>query len=163
MEDAAEHTVHIRVDGRGIPLERERSHRSGGIRADARECSEGVDTVGECASLLADNVPGQTMKVLGPTVVPEARPRLSDRSWPRPSQGLEGGEAVEEVMPVSFDPGDLGLLEHHLGDEDSVRIARPPPWQVTTVDAKPFQESPLESPPLAHCFEGGPGAHEGRR
>lgn len=163
MEHAAEDAVHVRVDRRCVPLEGKRGHRAGGVGADTRQGTEGVDTVGECATLLADDVTCQAVQVGGPAIVSEASPRLPDRSRPRLGQGLEGGEARKEVMPVSFDPGDLRLLEHDLGDEDPVGIARPTPWQVTAVAAEPLQESPLESPPLARCFEAGWGAHERRR
>src|SRR5437016_5793238 len=42
------------------------------------------------------------------------------------------------------DPSDLGLVEHHLGDEDRVRVARRAPGQITPVLAKPSQK------PLVH-------------
>ena len=62
----------------------------------------------------------------------------------RPSQCDKIGETAEPLVVISDYRGDLGLLEHQLGDEDRVRIARAAPWQVAAVTAKPLQKRAVE-------------------
>ena len=38
----------------------------------------------------------------------------------------------------------LRLLQHHLGDENLVRIARSTPWHVSPIGAAPIEDYPLE-------------------
>jgi len=42
---------------------------------------------------------------------------------------------------------DLGLLQHDLGDEDVIRVTRPPPWEIAAVPFVPAEEPAPE--PLA--------------
>src|SRR4029079_7300191 len=44
------------------------------------------------------------------------------------------------------DPFDLRLLEHHLGDEDAIGVARFAPWQRAAVTAIPREQSAAEPP-----------------
>ena len=57
---------------------------------------------------------------------------------------LHGGEGLEKTGPVLGDSRNLGLLEHHLGNKDLVRIAGAPPWQVAAMAPEPGKELPAE-------------------
>jgi len=73
------------------------------------------------------------MEADGTAVVAEALPRADDVREQRRGERLCGRPALEPREVARDDALYLRLLEHHLGDEDRVRIARPPPGQITPV------------------------------
>jgi hypothetical protein len=61
-------------------------------------------------------------------------------------EGLHRRPALQPGEIAGDNAVDLRLLEHHLGDEDRVGIARLPPRKVAAVGPKP-----LSKQTLAHC------------
>ena len=124
----------VRVDREHGLAEGLVADRAGGVGPDPRQLGQVVGP-----AVLGD-VPRGPMQVERAPVVAEPLPlpdhvggrRGRERSRRRPP--LEPGEVARH------DALDLRLLEHHLGDEDRVRIARPPPRQVATGSAEPRQQ-----------------------
>ena len=55
-------------------------------------------------------------------------------------QSVERREAFQEPLVVGDDGFDAGLLEHHLGDPNRVRVARVTPGKVATGFVVPAEE-----------------------
>ena len=86
------------------------------------------------------------METAGARVVAETFP-LADYFGARSgSERLHRGPALQPGEIAGDYTVDLRLLEHHLGDEDRVGIARLPPRKVAAVDPKPLWKQTL-----AHC------------
>jgi cob(I)alamin adenosyltransferase len=83
-----------------------------------------------------------------PHVVAERPPRLGHFVNRRIGQAPERRVLFEPFVVLRQYAIDLGLLEHHLGDEDVVRVGGPPPRQVAAVRAVPRKELRPEPPPL---------------
>ena len=73
-------------------------------------------------------------------VVPEPLPLADHVGGGRRRERLDRGPALEPGAIARNDALDLRLLEHHLADEDRVRVARPPPRQVAAVLREPGEE-----------------------
>ena len=80
---------------------------------------------------------------LGTAVVPEARPLVEHVSERRRSEVGGGREPLQEPLVAGRHPVDLGLLEHHLADEDPVRIAGVAPGKVAMTGSVPVEERGL--------------------
>ena len=105
----------------------------------------------------------KSMQVCCAPIIAEAGPCVADAFRARGGQMLDGGEAVEEAVPVAFDPGDLGLLQHHFGHEHLVRIAGAAPRQVPAMLAEPRHETALEAEAVRPRIGDGLGAHRRTR
>jgi hypothetical protein len=57
-------------------------------------------------------------------------------------------------MIIRDDGGDLRLLEHELGNEDSVWIAGPAPWEIAAVTREPAKKKVLEGANFFWCSKG---------
>src|SRR4029077_9086858 len=76
----------------------------------------------------------------GPAVVAEPLPRNDHLCSRSTGQRLDGRPALEPRLPARDDAIDLRLLQHHLADEDGVRVAGVAPGQIATVRLEPGQE-----------------------
>ena len=123
---------------------------AGGRATDDRVC-EGRDRVrcvppnaGELGEVVRPALGGdplcRAVKVDGAAVVPEPLPRADHVREGRLRKRVEGRPALEPGQVARDDPLDLGLLEHHLRDEDRVRIAGAAPRKVAAETAKPGQK-----------------------
>ena len=86
--------------------------------------------VGHVAAVALDHRPCRVVEVARPARVAQALPvpqHVAERRR-RARRGV--GYRVAERRPLRDDPARLGLLQHHLGDEDAPRIAGRPPRQV---------------------------------
>ena len=92
-----------------------------------------------------------------------AAQRFADARRARGGKMLHGREALEEAVPVALDPGDLGLLQHHFGDEHLIRVAGATPRQVPAMRAEPRHQAALEAKALRSRIGDGLGAHGGAR
>ena len=79
-------------------------------------------------------------KITGPRVV--AQPLPGVENFPLGGSGKRGKirEAPHPLFIIGDDGGDLGLLEHELGDEDRVGIAGAAPGKIAAVVAIPGEE-----------------------
>jgi len=76
-------------------------------------------------------------------VVPEPLPGSDDVRGRCRSERLGGGPTLEPIDVARHDAFHLRLLQHHLGDEDRVRVARVPPRQVAAVRGVPGEQGGL--------------------
>lgn len=90
--------------------------------------------------MLGDDGAGGFVQRAGAAVVAEAAPEGEDLSFFGLGQGLEGGKALHEARVVVDDDRDAGLLQHGLGDPNSVGIAGLPPGQFACVLIEPLQQ-----------------------
>ena len=134
--------VHVGVDRQDVSPEREVPDRRRRVRPDAGELGEIVRP-----ALGRDLLRG-TMEIQAAAVVAEPLPLPDD------VRRRSSGERCDCRPPLQ--PGeitrdhalDLRLLQHHLRDEDRVRVLRPPPWQVASVLCKPGEQGGLHRPGL---------------
>ena len=95
--------------------------------------------------MLGDDLAGDGMQSDGAQVVSEALPG-SDRIGTRGArQRVCGRKTLEPGVPPGDDAIDLGLLQHHLGDQNRVRVARTPPGQVARTGGVPVEQAPLDA------------------
>ena len=80
------------------------------------------------------------MQVQPAAVVPEPLPLADDVRGRGGGESVDVGPALQPGLVPRHDAADLRLLEHHLGDEDRVRVARPAPRQIGAVRGKPGEE-----------------------
>ena len=62
------------------------------------------------------------MQPAGPGVIPEALPLQPHLIQRRRGQALDSGKRLHPTRPVGERHGQLGLLQHHLGNPDAVGI-----------------------------------------
>ena len=62
----------------------------------------------------------------------------------RASKSRQGGKTTQKARVSNCDAAHLGLLEHHLGNEDRVGVARPAPREVAPVPAIPGAQQAAE-------------------
>jgi hypothetical protein len=83
---------------------------------------------------------GSRTEVSGARVIAKALPGAKDLLFGSSRQGGEIGETPQPLIIIREDGGDLRLLEHELGDEDSVGIAGAAPGEIAAVLAVPGAE-----------------------
>ncbi len=88
-------------------------------------------------------IPG-CVQIARPRVIAEALPRVEDVIFRSPSKRREIGEAAEPLIIIRDNGGNLGLLEHKLGDEDSVGIASLTPRELAAVLMVPIRQGRVE-------------------
>ena len=129
--------AHVRVDREDVAPEGEVSDRRSGVGPDAGQFGQVVRPpvrrdVG-CSPVQADR----------PPVVAQPLP-LDDRLGGRGcGQRLDGRPPLEPPLVPGDHPLDLGLLQHHLADEDRVGIPCVPPGEVTAVSGVPRDSAPF--------------------
>jgi hypothetical protein len=143
-EDAREHAPDVRVEDRGVLTVGERQHGARRIAADTGKAAEAVRSVGEPAAVTGHCLARDLVQTDGPDVVAERVPQPADIADSGAGQILERGIALEELVVLRYDAIDLGLLEHDLGDEHAVGIARASPGKIATMPRVPGQQSALK-------------------
>ena len=134
---AAHHPPQVGVHGHGIAAECETGNGACRVDADPGEHLEAFDRL---RSAVLDDQSRRGVKSLGTPVVSEPRPSSQDVGERRSSQLGDVGERREEVPVVRYHAGHLGLLQHHFGDEDPVRIRGVPPGEITAIASVPTEQ-----------------------
>ena len=96
--------------------------------------------VGQDAAVPLDDGDGRGVEVERPPVVPEPGPQPHHLARRCRRTRRRVGEAGEEGVVAGDHAVDLGLLGHHLGDEDGPRVAGRPPRQGPEVGVAPGQQ-----------------------
>ena len=96
--------------------------------------------VGQRAAVARDRLARDRVQPARPDVVAERVPGLDDVALGRRGQRLERRIAVEPLVVLRQHAIDLRLLQHDLGDEDVIRIARLAPRQVASVPPVPGEQ-----------------------
>lgn len=143
-EGPAEDTCHVRVHGRRAVLVREARNGARGVPTDAREGRERFRVVGDRPAMVTYQDPGEAVEIRSSAVIPESVPRLANLRGRRVGQVVDRGILPDEAGPVVDHTRDLSLLQHELGHQDSIRIARCAPRQVPTLAPEPGEETACE-------------------
>ena len=77
-------------------------------------------------------------------VIAEPLPRLADLGGARLGEVDQLRPAGQEPAVEQFHPAHLGLLQHHLRDQDVVRVPGAPPGEIAPVPAEPAEEAGAE-------------------
>jgi hypothetical protein len=134
---ALEDPPHVRVHGQDRVIEREAPYRVGRVAPDSGQLGQVFrPAVGGDASCCA-------VQVERAAVVAEPLPRTDDVRSGRGRKNLDRWPALEPSEVARDDARDLGLLEHDLGDEDRVRVARLSPGEVAAAAPVPDEEGTL--------------------
>jgi len=158
MKGPPEDSRDVGVDGGLGALEGEGGHGTGCVAPDSGEVEEPIGLGREASRTVADDLASQPVEVCRAAVVAEPIPVLAHGGGAGSRQRLQRGEALEKGVIVLLDPSHLGLLEHDLGDQDAIRIARPAPGEVASVPPKPSEQPPAKG----NGVVGRPAAGEGR-
>ena len=134
---AAQHPVDVHVARQHVLAEREVPDGCGRIRADAGEHREILGPA------VCGHVGRRAVERERPSVVPEALPLDDHLGGRRGRERLDRRPALEPAPVARNDPVDLRLLEHHLADEDGVRVPRVTPREVAAGAVVPRQEEGL--------------------
>jgi len=132
-ERASEDAANVRVGERDTPPAREARDRGRGVRADAGQRVE-RGRIGGQALWMETRDP---VEVSGAAVVSEAGPGAQHVGERRARERGQRREASQEGAVCRKHPRDLRLLEHDLGNEDRVRVARPAPGKRASAAAVP--------------------------
>src|SRR5205823_2849736 len=73
------------------------------------------------------------MQIARPRVVAETLPRVEDVTFRSPSHRAKIRKAAEPLIIIRDNGGNLGLLEHELGDENGIGIARVTPGKIPAI------------------------------
>ena len=87
----------------------------------------------------------RAVKADGAAVVPEPLPGADHVAGGRGGERLDGRPALEPGEVARDDPVDLGLLQHHLGDEDRVRVTCPAPREIASGAPEPLDQELLHA------------------
>ena len=123
-EDAAEHARDVAVDGGHAAAEGDRRNRACGVVADAGECAQEEEIVGELADVAIDHDACGGVQAARAGVVAEAGPCGEYVAEWCVGEGAHGREARHPALPVGEYGLEAGLLGHHFADPDCVGIAR---------------------------------------
>src|SRR5690606_2049225 len=102
--------------------------------------AEGGGIGGEGAAVEALDVFGGALERAGAAIIAEAGPGGEDVALGGAGEDLEGGKFVGEALEVGDDSGDLGLLEHELGDNGAVGAGRLAPGKAAAFVVVPTQK-----------------------
>ena len=149
-EDSQEYASHVCVHSGQRLLVRERRYRASSIRPDPRELDELFWIIGQRGNAVSGNAPSgnaspgnalcQRMEIPRARIVSQPIPSLTHRARPRPRQTREIRKPLEKSRIVLRHAAHLCLLQHELGHEHAVRIARLAPWQVARGAGPPGEE-----------------------
>ncbi len=129
-----QHAAHVRVHGRDLLIPGERPDRRRRVRTDAGQHRQ-VSRPPARRNLTASVLERQSAPV-----VAEPAPELEHVARRRVSKRPHRRKPHEPALVVRHDPERLRLLEHHLRDEQRVRIARLPPRQRPPHPLVPLQQ-----------------------
>ena len=144
-EDAKEDARDVGVEDRGAFAEREAADRAGGVLADAFEGQERVAIGGQPAAIAFHGFARDGVQPAWADVVAKRPPRLRDVVFGGGGQRLERRVLAKPFVIFRQDAIDLRLLQHHFGDEDVIRVARPAPGKVAAVAVVPAKKRAAEA------------------
>jgi hypothetical protein len=129
-EIAGEDTLDVAVENGVTLAARQRKNGAGGRAPDARQRHGLFERRGKFAAVPLHDRPGRAMQMTRPRVIAEPGPEVQHLVERRRREPAHVGEAREEPLVVPGHGGDLGLLQHDLGNPDAVRRAIALPGQV---------------------------------
>ena len=135
-----QHPLGVAVEDRGSPFVG--LGNDGGRRraADARQGAELGLGGREIAAVIDHDDVCRSMKVARPGVVAEAGPQVQHLVELGGCQGRHIGKPTDEAFEVGHHGGDLGLLQHDLGDPHAIGRPRSLPGQILAAVGVPPRE-----------------------
>jgi hypothetical protein len=135
-------TVHVRVYRQDVSAQRKVPDRRSGVGPDPGQLGQ---IVGPTAR--RDPLRGP-VEVQATPVVAKSLPNSNDLRRRSRRECFGRGPALEPVEVPRDDPLHLSLLQHHLRDEDRVRVSRTPPRQIAAVLREPGEQDGFHGPGL---------------
>jgi len=146
-KDPEQHACHVRVeDGRAL-TERETENCSGRVLADALEREQRLRVRRQLSAVSAHRLSRNRVQSAWTDVVAERPPRGGHIGLRRRGEGFHGRVLAKPLVVLRQYPIDLRLLQHHLRDEDVVRVGGLPPREIASIPPVPVEQPPPE--PLA--------------
>ncbi len=145
IKNTLEYPTNIRVENGGILVKGEAQDCARGVTTDAPKRHQALKGVGELPVKVSDYLLGDAVEPPGTEVVAEWSPQLLNLLQRRCRQGGEGGVGGEKFMVLGDDAVHLGLVEHHLGDENAVGVVGVPPREISTMLLEPLEQPALKS------------------
>ena len=86
---------------------------------------------------MIDNHSRALVEISGSLIIPKPLPFMQHSALRCFGQSINRGESVEPEPITLQNCCDLGLLEHKLRNQDSIRISRLPPRQISSITLEP--------------------------
>ena len=138
--DSRQHAGDVGVDHGDIALERKGQHGAGRVGTDPRERQQRIEVVGQPAIVAFDDHLSGRLQVPSSARIPEALPQAQHVAQRCRRARGRVGVGIKERPPLRDHPVGLGLLQHHLGDEDRPRVTLAPPRQVAQLCHAPRED-----------------------
>src|SRR2546430_1621447 len=142
------HPCHVRIYGWHGLLVCERCNGAGGIRSDSRELDELIRLTWQRGVVASCNGLRQRMEIRSAGVVSQPIPGFPYGSRARAGQRTEIRKLLDEPRIVLRHATHLRLLQHELGHEHAIGIARAAPGQVARGAGPPRKQLAAEPHPL---------------
>jgi hypothetical protein len=123
-KDAEQYACHVGVDNRGALAERKTADRAGGVGADPLKRQQRLFVGGQRTAVAGDRFPGDRVQPPRPDVVTERPPGLVHLAIARGSQRGQRRVLFKPLVILREHAIDLRLLQHHLGNQDVIRVGR---------------------------------------
>jgi len=123
VKQAGEQTRGIRFDNWNRLMKSKSRYCVRRIAANARQFANRCDIAGKDSHVLILHNLGGGMKIPGAVVIAETLPAVENIVLRSARDGSEVRKSAKPFIIIRDHGGDLGLLEHELGDKDRVRIA----------------------------------------
>jgi hypothetical protein len=141
IEKPRQNASGVRFDDWNRLIKGKAGHCMRGVFPDSRKLSHLLDSPWEVSGVSIHNHSRCRVEVSRASVVAEALPRPKHLVFRSPCQRFEIGKPAEPLVIIRNNGGDLCLLEHELGNEDSVRIAGPAPGEIAPMPTIPTQQA----------------------
>jgi hypothetical protein len=144
-EHPKQDACNVRVEDGCAAAEREARQCSGRVSADALERSKRCLVRGQAPTVARNSFSGDRVQSLRPDVVPERIPRACNVGLRRVSKRRQARVLAEPLMVFGQHAIDLRLLEHHLRNENVVRVVGLAPRKCSPVVIVPSQQQTPEA------------------
>jgi cob(I)alamin adenosyltransferase len=141
-----EHARDVGVENGCALTEGEAQDRPGSVFADTLEGPQRRFVARQLAPVAFNGLARNRVQAPRTDVVSERPPGGRNVGFGRGRERLQRRILRQPFVILRKDTVHLSLLEHHLGDEDTVGIASQPPRQVAPVAPVPFEKAPPEHP-----------------
>ena len=144
-EDAEQYAGDVRVQDRRTSPECKAQNGAGSVGADALEGSQRRLVARQHTAVAGHRLSRDRLQAPGPDVVAEWVPCPRHVCFGRRRERGKARILLEPFAILRQHPIDLGLLEHHLGNEDVIGVGRAAPGQIAAVAPIPGEQPAAEA------------------